>query len=72
MHKIITGFPTGEIRAAALLQRWIESKRRALNAAMVIGGKFENGDLPASEILLVTDVLVGRDEQIEFLFGQPY
>jgi len=42
----------------------------ALNAAIVIGRKFENGDLPTSKILLVTDVLVGSDEQIEFAFGQ--
>src|ERR1017187_6786160 len=45
--------------------------RRRLDATIIIGRKFQNGNLPASEILLVTNVLVGRDEQVEFVFRQP-
>ena len=41
-----------------------------LNAAEFVGGKFQDGDAPAREVLLIADVLVGGDEQVELGFGQ--
>ena len=43
---------------------------RRSEAAEFIGGKFENWNSTASEILLVADVLVGRDEEVELALRQ--
>ena len=40
------------------------------DAAQVVGGKFENRNAATGEVLLVTDVLIGRNEQVEAAFGQ--
>ena len=42
------------------------------DAAVIVCRKFKKRDLSASEVLLVTNVLIGRDEQIGFSFGANY
>ena len=41
------------------------------DAAKVVAGKLDDRDAASGEVLLVADVLVGRDEQVEFRFRQP-
>src|ERR1017187_1504761 len=41
-------------------------------AAEFVGGEFEDGDAPASEVLLVSDVLVGSDEQFKLGLRQAH
>jgi hypothetical protein len=36
------------------------------DSSQVIGGNFEDGDPPISEVLLVADILIAGDEQVEF------
>jgi len=36
----------------------------------IVGGKFEDRYFPIYEILLIADILVGRDKEIEFRFGK--
>jgi hypothetical protein len=36
-----------------------------LDATQVVAGKFEDGDTSSGQVLLITDILIRRDEQIE-------
>jgi len=50
--------------------RRAQRNRRCDNAPQFVGGKFQNGDMPSGEVLLITQILIGGDEQVEFLFRQ--
>ena len=41
------------------------------DASEVIGGKLDDRDAASGEVLLLADVLVGRDEKVELRFRQP-
>ena len=40
------------------------------DAAEIVGREFENWQAASGEILLIADVLVGRDEEIELRLGK--
>ena len=64
-----------EITAVALVTTYDERGRAEANTWRQIIHPRQSitasANLPAGQILLVTDVLVRRDEQIEFAFGPP-
>src|SRR5438874_9745470 len=43
----------------------------ALYTPQVVGGKFNDRDLESGKILLVAEVLIGRNKNVEFTFSFP-
>lgn len=53
------------------VDRCLNRARGGLDAMKVVRRKLDNRDLASGEILLVANVLVGRDKEIAFALDQP-
>jgi hypothetical protein len=60
-----------KITGADGCNRSLDERRSSLDASKVVGGKLQNRKTTTLKVLLVTQILVRRDEQVELALGQP-
>lgn len=53
-----------------LVDRVLNQRRGGFNTLDIVGREFEDSNFPAGEVLLITNILVGSDEEIEISFSQ--
>lgn len=64
-------FEVPEITSLDAGHRGLDFSGSGEDAAEVVAGKLDDRDAASGEVLLVADVLVGRDEPVELQFRQP-
>ena len=61
---------TAETVRSQSFQQRLESPTGGFNALDIVGREFEDRNLASGEVLLITNILIGSDEEIEISFSQ--